>query len=91
MGKYSICYFTTQIFSEEKCTFDREETRKVTSPTERVTEVSGLSKLLTVTDKVVTTITEYFWKFEVNYQLFAYQGNNPDDKSCNPDKELVKL
>lgn len=72
---------TIRLKSEETCTYDREETRKVTSATEHVTEVKGLlSNVLSITDKVVTTITEYFWKFEVQYELFAFQGNNPDEK-----------
>lgn len=29
---------------------------------------------------VITEITEYFWDFEVSYELFAYQGNTPNDK-----------
>ena len=72
---------TLRLKSEERCNYDREETRKVTSPTEHVTEVKGLlSNTLSITDKVVTTITEHFWKFEVSYELFAFQGNNQDEK-----------
>lgn len=83
---------TLRLSSEEKCTFLREETRKVTSPTEHVTEVKGLFGTTTITDKVVTTITgtsvvlrsyfllEYFWDFQVSYELFMFFGNDPTEK-----------
>jgi hypothetical protein len=33
-----------------------------------------------VTSKTVTTVTEYFWHFDVEYSLTAYVGNTPDDR-----------
>eukprot|EP01122_Echinamoeba_exundans_P012393 TRINITY_DN5163_c0_g1_i1.p1 TRINITY_DN5163_c0_g1~~TRINITY_DN5163_c0_g1_i1.p1 ORF type:complete len:964 (-),score=215.79 TRINITY_DN5163_c0_g1_i1:8-2899(-) len=72
---------TIRLKAEERCVFDREETRKVESVTEHVTEVKGSifgnSKR---TDKVITKITEYFWKFNVEYELFVFQGNDPSEK-----------
>lgn len=32
-----------------------------------------------ITDKVVTTITERFWKFSASYELLVYVGNEPTD------------
>ena len=31
-----------------------------------------------MTHKTVTTITEWFWKFECTYTLFVYAGNEPE-------------
>jgi len=63
--------------SEEKCNFVRTEEKKVESASQNVTEVKGLFGKTTITDKVVTTVTEHFWKFQYSYSLTAYQGNNP--------------
>jgi hypothetical protein len=72
---------TIRLKAEERCVFDREETRKVESVTEHVTEVKGSifgnSKR---TEKVITKITEYFWKFTVEYELFVFLGNDPSEK-----------
>lgn len=32
----------------------------------------------TISSKTVHKITEWFWKFDVQYELFAFQGNMPD-------------
>lgn len=72
---------TLRFTGEEKCVYDREETRKVESSTEYVTETKssffGNSKR---TEKVVTKITEYFWKFNSSWELSAYKGNDPEEK-----------
>jgi hypothetical protein len=71
---------TLRFKSEEKCEFDREETRKVESATEHVTEVSGgLFGAFKRTDKVITKITEYFWKFSVDYEIVAFEGSDAND------------
>lgn len=71
---------TFRFRGEEKCEFLREETRKEESKTQHVTErdssLFGKSK---TTHKVVTTITEYFWKFTVHYELIAFQGTDVKD------------
>jgi hypothetical protein len=72
---------TFRLKAEEKCEFNREETREEESATKHVTEWSGpggglLGKR---TDKSVTKIHEYFWDFAVEYSLVAYFGNSPDD------------
>jgi len=66
---------TLRLKSEEKCVFDREVKRDV----ENVHSSHG-STNFGVTHKTVTTITEFFWIFTVNYELFAFQGTNADDK-----------
>lgn len=59
------------------CEFNREVSRKVETGTTFVREVVGV---FTRTDKTLTTITEFFWDFSCEYELFAYQGNSPSDK-----------
>lgn len=66
---------TLRLKSEERCSFIKETTREVESATKYVTEYSdNANNTASVTRKVVTTITEYFWKFTVDYELFAFQG-----------------
>ena len=61
----------------ERCTFLRETKREEESSTRHEREYSGGSKIV---DKVITTITEWFWNFEADYELVLYCGNDPDDK-----------
>jgi hypothetical protein len=70
---------TLRLVAQEDCRFLREDKRKVESAEERVTETRGLLGKSTKTEKVVTTITEYFWGFDAKYQLVAYQGTAVDD------------
>ncbi len=66
---------TVSLRAEETCTFSREESRKEESKHAHVTEVTSSSgSKTTVTDSVVTTVTEYFWAFGFKYELVAYQG-----------------
>ena len=70
---------TLRLVAQEDCKFLREETRKVDSGQEIVTEKTGFLGGKTIkTEKVVTTITEYFWRFEFAYELTAYPGNAPE-------------
>ncbi len=61
--------------SKETCTFLREETRQEENPRKHVEEVQqrGVT-VASWSSKVVTSITEYFWKFEVTYSLEAFRG-----------------
>lgn len=67
--------------ADESCTFLREETRDVEDPTKKVVEgrLGGLTA--NFSSKTVTTVTEYFWNFEVSYELMAVRGvgEKPDD------------
>ena len=56
--------------STEKCSFLRETKRDVDSATKHVVEGFGAK----IVSKTVTTITEYFWKFEVEYELVGFRG-----------------
>jgi hypothetical protein len=67
---------TLRLKAEEKCTFDRVEKREVDSSTAYMRDYGPGS--LKITDKTVTTITEYFWRFEAQYQLLAFAGAAAD-------------
>ena len=74
-----------QFNAEEACSYLREETREEEDPTRHVEEVSVRGALQAAfTSKVVTKITEYFWKFEAKYELVAIRGvgESADDRLC---------
>ena len=66
---------TLRFSGEERCVFDRKVEREVESATKHVTEISGLGRGVKITDKVITKVTEWFWKFSATYQFSVYQGN----------------
>jgi hypothetical protein len=68
---------TLRLEADENCRLLREEQRKVESP-EAVTETRGFLGKTTTTQKIVTTVTEWFWAFDFNYEILAYQGNTPE-------------
>jgi len=69
---------TIRLVAQEDCRFLRETSRKVESGTERVTETRGILGKSTKTEKVITTIVEYFWGFDFKYQIIAFQGTAQD-------------
>jgi len=70
-----------RLIADSTCTYNRSETKNVESPVEHVTEVSTFGKLKAkITDKFVTKETRYYWDYKANYELFAYQGTNTNDK-----------
>eukprot|EP01094_Clydonella_sp_ATCC50884_P009528 TRINITY_DN1905_c0_g1_i5.p1 TRINITY_DN1905_c0_g1~~TRINITY_DN1905_c0_g1_i5.p1 ORF type:complete len:921 (-),score=379.83 TRINITY_DN1905_c0_g1_i5:157-2886(-) len=71
---------TVQLVSEETCVFDRKETRKVESKTQHVKEYQGTFGSHKVTDKVVTTVEEWFWNFTAKYEVSAYAGTDKSEK-----------
>eukprot|EP01125_Pyxidicula_operculata_P009141 TRINITY_DN302_c1_g1_i1.p1 TRINITY_DN302_c1_g1~~TRINITY_DN302_c1_g1_i1.p1 ORF type:complete len:995 (+),score=364.51 TRINITY_DN302_c1_g1_i1:284-3268(+) len=67
--------------AQETCTFVKKIERKEESKHQHETEVKVMGvKTATITEKVVTTIRDYYWKFEYDYELFAFEGTNPQDK-----------
>ncbi len=71
---------TLRLDAREDCTFLRETTREVVSPRQHVTEIkSSRGDETTIRDKVVTTVTEYWWNFEFHYRVFAFQGTEVDE------------
>lgn len=70
---------TIRLTAQEDCRFLREESRKVESAHENVTETRGLlGSKITKTEKVVTTVTEYFWGFDFKYAIVAFQGTSTE-------------
>lgn len=69
---------TLRFHADEACTFLRSETRREDSGEARVTEGSLFG---TITSKVVTTVKEYFWKFEASWEVLVFRGTgeSPDD------------
>lgn len=66
--------------SKETCQFLREVTRDEESPTKRVNEVQvGGVAFGSFTSKTVTKVTEFFWKFDMAYELEAIRGVGADD------------
>eukprot|EP01064_Diplonema_japonicum_P021011 TRINITY_DN3055_c0_g1_i1.p1 TRINITY_DN3055_c0_g1~~TRINITY_DN3055_c0_g1_i1.p1 ORF type:complete len:924 (+),score=285.24 TRINITY_DN3055_c0_g1_i1:65-2773(+) len=70
---------TLRLKATETCKFKEKKTREVEAATKNVTEVSGLGRMINITNKNVTTVTEYFWNITASYTLTAYCGNSPDD------------
>ena len=64
----------------ETCTFDKEVTRKQESDTKHVKEVKRAIGTSTVTSKVITSITEYFWDFSAEYDLYVYPGDRTEER-----------
>jgi len=61
--------------SEERCSFLRKETREVENPTKHVSELSvgGVARSAW-TSKTVTTVEEFYWKFEAKHEVIAMRG-----------------
>jgi hypothetical protein len=71
---------TLRLKAEERCVFDREEKREEDSKTKHVTTWTGAGGGISQrTDKTVTTITDYFWRFTAEWSLVVFVGNSPDD------------
>jgi hypothetical protein len=66
---------TIRLKAEEHCKFIRKAEREVESDTKHVTNSTlfGTSKSYTV-----TKITEWFWSFNVKYELVVFMGNEPE-------------
>lgn len=71
---------TMRLTATEKCVFDRKAERKVDSTKKHVTEYITGAFTGSWTSKTVYRITEWFWKFNVVYELSLYKGNDPNEK-----------
>eukprot|EP01126_Amoeba_proteus_P056974 TRINITY_DN7221_c0_g1_i2.p1 TRINITY_DN7221_c0_g1~~TRINITY_DN7221_c0_g1_i2.p1 ORF type:complete len:324 (-),score=60.62 TRINITY_DN7221_c0_g1_i2:1226-2197(-) len=63
-----------RMISEERCSYDKEVVREVSSPTHQTGILGNL-----LSTKVVTKETDYHWNFSVNYQLLAFRGKDLAD------------
>lgn len=70
---------TLRLKAEHKCEFVKEVSRKVESPKYHA-EVKTIFGKQEVTEKVVTTVIDYYWKFDADWELFLFKGNNPNEK-----------
>jgi len=61
--------------STERCEFLREVIREESGPTVETSFIFGSKK-----EKVITKIPEYFWKFDVEYEVVAFCGSDPKDR-----------
>mmetsp|Transcript_7931 Transcript_7931/g.11977 ORF Transcript_7931/g.11977 Transcript_7931/m.11977 type:complete len:945 (-) Transcript_7931:62-2896(-) len=66
--------------AEERCVADGTQTREVESSSYVTEKSGGFFGSSTTTDKVITKVTDYFWKFDFEYELYAFEGNDPKSK-----------
>jgi hypothetical protein len=66
---------TVRLKAQENCKFLRKVEREVKSDTKYVSTSTVFGK-----DEhySVTTVREWFWQFDVRYELLAFQGNEPE-------------
>ena len=75
---------TLQFSAKEKCVFDREESRKESDAATvqtSTTKNGGKEKSKSKTTTVISTVTEYFWQYHVQYSVVAFKGGAPDASS----------
>lgn len=65
--------------SSERCWLDRKEEREVESP-KTVTTVKVMGIGTSVSDVTKRIVDDYYFRFEMNYELFAYYRNEPEKK-----------
>ena len=71
---------TLRFQSKETCAFAKEVEAEQESSRQYVKETEHRGEKETTTHKVITKITEYHWSFGLEYQLYAFSGNEPDDR-----------
>ena len=71
---------TLRFQSKETCAFAKEVEVEQESSHQLVTEREHRGNKETTTRKVITKITEYHWRFGLEYELYAFSGNDPDDR-----------
>jgi hypothetical protein len=65
---------TLRLRAQEACTFAREETREVESGQRQVVEKRSMWGTTETTERVVTTVREYFWHFDFTWEVVAFAG-----------------
>lgn len=71
---------TLELSVTERCSFLRQDTRDVDSSTKVVHEHATSEDVETWTSKVVTTVKEWFWRFEVEYELGIFPGTGDGER-----------
>eukprot|EP01044_Picomonas_judraskeda_P008876 COSAG03_NODE_1044_length_4962_cov_35.783640_2_plen_482_part_00 len=71
---------TLRFQSKETCSFAKEVEVEQESSRQLVEETEHRGEKETKTHKVITKITEYHWNFSLEYELYAFSGNEPDDR-----------
>lgn len=69
---------TLRLKGEERTEYDREEKRDEEHSTSHELKIGTFKRV----DKTVTTITEHFWRFTFSWEVFAFAGNNAEEKVC---------
>ncbi len=69
---------TLRLEAHESCTFLREESRKVESASHVIEKKTLFGGVEQITEKIVSTVKEYFWSFDVAWEITAFEGNQPD-------------
>jgi hypothetical protein len=71
---------TLRFNSTETCTYERETTRTERSPASVTERSVGGAIVSAVKHFIETKIIEHVWKFEAQWELIAYKGNDPTDR-----------
>jgi len=72
---------TLRYSSKAKITFLRKEEKQVEAPTKHVTDIkSPIIGEATITEKIINTIREWFWQYDFELQITAFQGNDTDNQ-----------
>eukprot|EP01060_Flectonema_neradi_P011467 TRINITY_DN18541_c0_g1_i1.p1 TRINITY_DN18541_c0_g1~~TRINITY_DN18541_c0_g1_i1.p1 ORF type:complete len:882 (+),score=205.14 TRINITY_DN18541_c0_g1_i1:39-2684(+) len=79
-----------------KCDFLRKATREVADDVKHVTTTTTsqtpVESTSTRTETTITKVTEWFWKYSVDYEMIAYADTNIDEKvvlnKCTPPLSL---
>jgi hypothetical protein len=70
---------TLRLTGKSSCELDREETRTVDSDSAKVTTTAEEDgPTTTTTERVVSQVTDFFWRLDVDYELVAFAGSDPD-------------
>mmetsp|Transcript_8391 Transcript_8391/g.8561 ORF Transcript_8391/g.8561 Transcript_8391/m.8561 type:complete len:961 (+) Transcript_8391:116-2998(+) len=79
---------TLRFKSHESCAFLKEIEKSVESKQQHVTEIKvGNRTAVQETSKTITKIKEYFWRFEVNYELIVFYG--AEDQMTDPARVIL--
>eukprot|EP01127_Copromyxa_protea_P017504 TRINITY_DN533_c0_g2_i1.p1 TRINITY_DN533_c0_g2~~TRINITY_DN533_c0_g2_i1.p1 ORF type:complete len:999 (-),score=241.59 TRINITY_DN533_c0_g2_i1:48-3044(-) len=70
---------TLRLTAQETCTFKKKKERKEETPM-LVTESKGVLGKVKTTQKIVEKVEDYYWDFQVRYEIFLFRGNDVNTK-----------